>query len=326
MKDLSGAPETLVELTEISDQPGPYCMSFRFDLDPLKRSINKFGLIHRPLVIENGNYKKEAVIGFRRVLALKSLKWDRAPMKVLSGDELSPSDLLLLNLYDNLSSRPFNDVEKGMILNRLKPHFSGEEILKEYMPLLGLPSNESTRILYEKLEELDMALRTSCADGDLSLKTIKALLEMDPDSRATLFQWIKDLKLNFNQQMLFIENTLDISNTEATSILQVLQEKPLLNIREDQNLNNPQKAKRSLSYLRRRRFPLLTRSEETFEKTISSLGLPERVRISHPPFFENPDYCLEILFRDGKMLGETVKKLAQLNDLEGIGDPWDEES
>jgi hypothetical protein len=247
-------------------------------------------------------------------------------MKVLSGEELSPSDLLLFSLYDNLSSRAFNDVEKGMILKRLKPHFSGEEIRREYMPLLGLPSNESICILYEKLEELDTALRTSCADGDLPLKTIKALLETDPDSRATLFQWIKDLKLNFNQQSLFIENTLDISVKEATTILQVLQEKPLLSIKEDKKLNNPQKAKRSLSYLRSRRFPLLTRSEEAFEKMISGLDLPERVRISHPPFFENPNYRLEILFRDGKVLGETVKKLARLNNLEGICDPWEEES
>ena len=73
MKDLSGAPGTLVELTEISDQPGPYCMSFRFDLDPLKRSINKFGLIHRPFVIGNEGGKKDVVIGFRRILTLKSM-------------------------------------------------------------------------------------------------------------------------------------------------------------------------------------------------------------------------------------------------------------
>lgn len=324
MKDLSGAPEEQLELSDISDHPGPYCMSFRFDLDPLKRSIQKFGLINRPLVIGTAGGKKDVVIGFRRILALKSMGWESAPMKVLSGDELSPSDLLLLNLYDNLSSRPFNDVEKGMILKRLKPHFSGEEIRREYMPLLCLSSNESTRLLYEKLEDLDIALRTSCADGDLSLKTIKALLETNPDSRSTLFHWIKDLKFNFNQQLLLIENTLDISVREEKTIPQVLREKPLLSIREDKKLNNPQKVKRSLAYLRNRKFPLLTRSEEAFEKMISNLGLPERVKISHPPFFESPDYRLEILFRNGKVLGETVKKLARLNDLEGIGDPWEE--
>ena len=99
-----------------------------------------------------------------------------------------------------------------------------------------------------------------------------------------------------------------------------------MSIKEDQKLNNPQKAKRTLSYLRSRRFPLLTRSEEAFEKRISGLGLPERVKISHAPFFENPDYRLEILFRDGKVLGETVKNLARINELEGICDPWEEGS
>ena len=67
-------------------------------------------------------------------------------------------------------------------------------------------------------------------------------------------------------------------------------------------------------------------TEEAFEKRISGLGLPERVKISHAPFFENPDYRLEILFRDGKVLGETVKNLARINELEGICDPWEEGS
>jgi hypothetical protein len=69
----------------------------------------------------------------------------------------------------------------------------------------------------------------------------------------------------------------------------------------------------------------LTHSEKVFEKMISNLSLPESVRISHPPFFEDPNYRMEILFRNGKVLGETVKKLARLNDLEGIGDPWEKE-
>jgi hypothetical protein len=277
-------------------------------------------------VIKNEKGKFDAVTGFRRILALKSLGWNRSPMKDLSEEHLLASDLLLLNLYDNLSSRSFNDVEKGMILKRLRLHFSGEEIRKDFMPLLGLPSNESTRLLYEKLEDMDPDLKNSYADGELPLKTIKALLETDSDSRTSLFQWIKDLRLNFNQQLLFIENTQDISVNESKTVPQVLQEEPLLSIKEDPKLNNPQKAKRSLSYLRTRKFPLLTRSEETFEKMISSLDLPEKVRISHPPFFENSDYRLEILFRNGKVLGETVKKLNHLNELGRIGDPWEEDS
>lgn len=324
MTDLSDAPERLVDLGDLPEDPGPYCMSFRFDLGPIIRSIEKWGLIFPLFVIRNASGKMDVVVGFRRVLALKSLKWDKAWMVDLSGKKLSSLDLLLLNLHDNLAVRSFNDVEKGMILTRLKPHLSEKELREEYLPLLGIPARGSTRRVYENLEKLDYEIRVSLADGTLSFKTIKAFLDIDPESRAVLFEWIINLRFNVNQQGLFIETALNISMKEETSIPQLLRETPLSEISENEKLNNPQKAGRVLAYLRSRRFPLLSRSEKAFEQKISNLGLPDSVKISHPPFFENPDYRLEILFNNGRTLGKTIKALARLNDFEGIGDPWEE--
>jgi len=54
------------------------------------------------------------------------------------------------------------------------------------------------------------------------------------------------------------------------------------------------------------------------------LDLPANVKISHPPFFEDPNYRLEISFENGRKLAETIGKLSRLTGLEGIGDPWEE--
>lgn len=323
MKDLSDAPRRLVNLKEISQNPGPYCMSFRFDLDPLIRSIEKWGLLFPPLVTRNESGKMDVVIGFRRILALKFLKWDMASMIDLSEKKLSPLDLLLLNLYDNLAVRSFNDVEKGMALNRLKPHLSEKLLCEEFLPLLGIPSRKSIYRVYEQLEDLDDEIKVSLADGKMPFKTVKALLDLDPESRSILFQWIRDLRFNVNQQGFFIENTLDIALNEEISILQLMRESPILKIRDDKTLNNPQKAKRLLAHLQSRRFPLLSRSEKAFGQKINNLGLPDNVKITYPPFFESPDYRLEIRFKNGKGLGETIKALAHLESLESIGDPWE---
>ena len=324
MKDLSDAPHRLVDLKEISEDPGPYCMSFRFDLNPLIRSIEKWGLLFPPFTAKNESGNMDVVIGFRRILALKSLKWVRAPMIDLSEKNFSALDLLLLNLCDNLAVRSFNDVEKGMILNRLKPHLSEKLLRKEYLPLLGIPARESIYHVYENLEELDNEIKVSLADGTIPFKTVKALQEIDPESRSILFEWIRDLRFNVNQQGFFIETTVDIAIKEGISIPQLMREPPMLKIREDTELNNPQKARRLLAHLRSRRFPLLSHSEKAFEQKICNLGLPDNVKISHPPFFESPDYRLEILFKSGKVLDETIKALAVLKELERIGDPWDE--
>lgn len=313
----------LVNAKEIDESPGSFTMSFGFDLKPLIRSIERFGLINTPCVVRDTKGKWVPVVGFRRILVLKSLQWEKIPCVDLSDLGLSVLDLILLNLHDNLTTRKFNDVEKGMILYRLTPHTIRDEILNYYMPLLDLPSHEPTLDLFLKLEGLDTIIKRSIAEGTVSLKTIKQIVDMGHEPCMVIFTWLKKIKLNFNQQLQFIEYIKDISIKEEKSINQILEEKQLLKLLEDTKLNNPQKTKHVLNLLKSRRFPRLTDSEKTFQKNISRLNLPKDVRIQHPPFFETPHYRLEILFRNGKELKEKIDYLAELDRLEMIEDPWE---
>ncbi|MGD8226601.1 MAG: ParB/RepB/Spo0J family partition protein [Desulfobacteraceae bacterium] len=316
-----------VDLADIDEKPGPYCMSFGFDLKSLIRSIQRVGLINTPFVSKEKEARIEVVAGYRRILSLKYLNWEKAACNELITDSVAypKLELLLFNLHDNLATRPFNDVEKGMILSRLALHLSREELLETYMPLLALPCHESTLDLYLRLQDLGEPIKQAFASRRLSLQTIKAFLEMDLNSRTSLFSWISKMKLNFNQQLQLIEYASDISVKEATNIPLLFTEKALSRIVEDQKTNNPQKAKLVLEWLRVRRYPSLTRSEKAFQKRISSLRLPEGVRVSHPPYFEKPGYCLEIFFDNGKALKEKISALSRLKDLEKVGDPWSED-
>ncbi|UCF57339.1 MAG: ParB N-terminal domain-containing protein [Deltaproteobacteria bacterium] len=317
-------PITL-DLKDIDENPGPCCMSFGFDLGPLIRSIEKFGLINSPVVAKEGEGRVDVVTGYRRILALKSLKWKKIPCRDLSESGLSPLQLLLFNLYDNLATREFNEVEKGMILNRLIPYVPREEITKDYMPLLDLPSHESTLDIFLKMEELEHPLKESLAKGRISLQAIKPLMETGLDSRSALFEWIMNLNFNFNQQLQFIEYTLDLSIKEEREISELLGQKQFSSILGDEKLNNPQKAKLVLDLLRSKRFPSLARSEKTFQKQISSLSLPNGTTISHPPYFEGSNYRLEVLFKHGKELKEKINALLRVSGLKRLGNPWEEE-
>jgi len=117
----------------------------------------------------------------------------------------------------------------------------------------------------------------------------------------------------------------DISIKEEKSITQILDEKQLLKLLENKNLNNPQKAKHVLNHLRYRCFPRLMKSEKTFKKNISRLSLPKDVTIQHPPYFETPYYLLEILFKNGKELKEKIDFLSHLDELNSLEDPWEKE-
>jgi hypothetical protein len=133
------------------------------------------------------------------------------------------------------------------------------------------------------------------------------------------------LRLNANQQRQFITYTEEISIREEKKISELLKEETILDKLNDSKLNNPQKAKVLINLLRSRRFPLLTRSENLFREKTKGLGLPDGISISHPPFFEDPDYRLEIFFKNGKKLREKIDALGKVKDLESLGDPWKEE-
>ena len=310
---------------QISESPGPYCMSFGFELRPLIRSIEKFGLINCPIVTKDREGRVEVVAGYRRLLALKELQWEEIPCRDISHLGFSPMELLLLNLHDNLATRPFNAVEKGMVLSRLDQYVSREEIQRDFMPLLDLPSHRPTLEMFLGLENLDRSIKESIVNTIISFQTAKAFVDMDLESRTTLFNWITGLRLNANQQRQFITYTAEISIREEKKVFELMEEEEIMGILNDSKLNNPQKSKVLINLLRSRRFPELTRSENLFREKTEGLELPDGISIYHPPFFEDPDYRLEIFFKNGKKLREKIDALGKVNGLESLGDPWKED-
>ena len=145
LNTLQNLPVLNIPIQEINDQPGPYCMSFHFDINPLARSIREVGLINMPLLKEKANPPHDVVLGFRRIKAMQALGMEEVPCRMIPVSELSPLDCLLLNLNDNLASRTFNEVEKAMVISRLSKGMEPATILETYMPLLGLPALKAPR-------------------------------------------------------------------------------------------------------------------------------------------------------------------------------------
>ena len=107
------------------------------------------------------------------------------------------------------------------------------------------------------------------------------------------------------------------------SVSEILHAKPVLDILSNDSLNRPQKTKTLLTLLRSRRFPRLTRAEEVFRKGIARLRLPKNVSIQAPPYFETEFYRMEISFRNGKELIEVIDRLAHIEELGEIKNPWE---
>lgn len=323
INQIKKAPIYQVDLKAFDELPGPYCMSFGFDMEILPKSIEACGIINPPLIVKNRDGGVDMVAGYRRMLAMKRMKWESVPCRDLSDAGLSPFDLLLVNLYDNLGTREFNAIEKGMILNRMYGITHEIATVKQYMPLLDLPSHKPLLDLLIKMDkELENDVKEYLAKGHLSLSVVRLLLEIGVEDRRVAFQLISDLRLNKNQQKQLMDYLLDLSHKDGMYHSGLINDPEIKQIRSDKGLNTPQKAKKVLRFLRRLRFPSLINAEEAFHKRVAGLNLAKGVSINAPEYFEKDTYRLEISFTDGMDLRGKMDALYQTKGLEGLGDPW----
>jgi hypothetical protein len=141
---------------------------------------------------------------------------------------------------------------------------------------------------------------------------------MDKRSRSIIIDWIFNLKFNLNQQLKYVNYLIDISIKNNEPIYSILSSAEYVKVYQDRDLNRPQKAKKILELLSIRKFPLLSNREKSFSRKISTLNLPDKVKIEHSPFFESEDYRLEITFKTGKELKAKIDALASIQRFEDI--------
>ena len=318
-----GHHAVLLDLHDVDDTPGPYTMSFGFEIGPLRESIKEIGLVHPPCIATEGEGTTQIVTGYRRILALKQLGWSKVVCEDISSLLPAPLERLLFAFYDNLASRVFNPIEKAMILKNLDPFISKEDIIQRVMPLLSLPCHEGTMNFYRNLALMKHEFKQSVAKGLLSLNAVKSLLSLEPESAECAFRCISEFTLNFNQQIQFIDIMTDISDIEGRSFSRILEGDPVRSVLENRHLNKPQKAKKLIEELRARRYPRLKRAEKRFQESLEGLSLPEGTRIDHPTYFEAPGYRLEVRFRNGENLMEKLRQLTQASGLREFRDPLD---
>jgi len=310
-----------IAISDIDLTPGPFCMSFNFNLEPLKASIEKFGVINTPYLLRNSDNNFIVVAGYRRLMAVKELGWQDIVCHVLP-DSFSLFNALLFNLNDNLIHRQLNNIEKGMILQRLTRFISTEEIVTNFMPILGIPSNKEQLELFLGLEGLEERIKISVAMEQLSIRVAGLLRYIEKNDRLEINALFTSLKWSFNQQWETIQWIKEIASREGRSIKEIIDSKDSKEVLHNTTMNKPQQVKAIVKILKFRRFPSLLKAEKLFNKGISNLSLPLGVKIIPPPFFEGTDYKLEITFRKGEDLKKKLADLYNVPALKYIPDFW----
>jgi len=277
----------------------------------LLSSIAKVGILHPIWVKSNteGNVSFLVILGYSRFDAARDTGIQSIPCLIVD-ETFSDADLLLANIYDNLSTRELNILEQATALKKSEHYLGREKTLIEIMPAIGL--KPSTHLLERMLDLLALPLpvQDAVAQGEMSSTYALFLTRLEESEQLAFLSVVKKLKPGVNLQREFLERLYECARGGGKSILELLEKPPLREILTDTNKSTAECTAHFRTALHRIRYPCLATCEKNFNHFIHSLRLPPEVTLEAPVFFEGGEYRLEVRFHSNEDLLQRLKKIS----------------
>ena len=313
-----------IELNSINFSDDEFLISYPLKYDNVKESIEKIGLINPPILYVGDAYmrplrlnKFKIVSGFKRVFALRDLNRKKISCFIISNN-YTAIELLQLLIFDNSLIRQFNPIEKSIIINKLSKYVSRDTIINKYFKHLGLEPSKKLYALYESLISLEDDIKLAIANNELSERSGANLLGFSKKDRLALFDFLVQLKPSVSKQNEIIELVFEISKRENISVKNIIRSGEIDTIFSNKKLSVIQKLERVREYLKKRRYPQLTKLEEEFESLKKSIGISQDMKFYPPAFFEGNNYEMHLSFSKISQLKKQITILNKMIDSEEL--------
>ena len=302
-----------ISIEEIDFENETYRISEQLDSDPLLASLREIGQLNPVLLA--GNSRKSIVCGFRRLRALKRLNQSRVLARILDAAPLDASRTFDIALWDNLSHRQLDALEKARVLFKLKEVFGvpDERLIHDYLPRLGLMPNERVLHVHLSLHEAHPDLRRYFNEGRLTLSSMECLAAMPYQAQDFIAAAVNKMSLSASLQKKTLNLLEDLSVMTGAGPGEPLRDTEVKAILSDSRLSHFQRGEKVYEILYRRRFPQVSQAAERFLENKKSLGLPGSIRISPDPFFETTDLRIEFSAANAERFRERAAELFEVS-------------
>jgi len=288
-----------------------YLIRYGRDSDVVEDSIRKVGMIN-PVILKRNSDADEAysvVCGYQRILACKKLGEESFEAKVVDG--LNDEEILLLVLHDNLFSRGFNEIEKGIVLKKfLDMGYSYERLIAEIAPLLEIPPNKNIIDKYLSVLSLDSEIKESVARSELELDRAFLLITLDESEREVVYRFLfKESTTSTNEVKEAIRNLLDLKLIKKIEMDGLLSSSDIRHIISDSKSNKRQKGEKICNLIKSMRYPSIRMKEVEFNKSCRELKLDNDVRVNHSRYFEGDEIRITLKASNEEKLGNNLERL-----------------
>lgn len=303
-----------IDLDAIDFEDKTFVISFGRSFETLARAIELAGLLNPPILARKpGEDAYRIVCGFLRLLAQRQLGYKKMQVRLLEPD-YQDLQLLELSICDNMSHRSLNSIEQAGAVKRLLQHIPEAEVIERWLPLLGLKPSAKALEACLRIDGLEHTIKMALAAGTIAGRSAIELAGLAATDRLALYRLFMVVHLSASKQAEIIETCKDLALRDGTDIPAIIGSPEIAAVLADPNPDLSCKGEQVRQFLRRCRYPRLTRKEEQFCSLAKKLPRLGGVRLLPPQSFEGDTYRLEISFSQPESLAdaaETIQKLAR---------------
>lgn len=297
-----------IDLNDIDVNNSTYRITTDQTIEPLIVSIGGIGLLNPIFILPAGHRKYMVVSGFKRVAACRHLGHATIRTHLLKPD-ISPERLAEIAICDNASQRPLNLVESSRALTLLAAHVQDSSALEQISRRLGLPEHASMRDKIIRLCQMPDTIQAGILEESISLKIALMLDDLGVENSFILSELFRNLNLSHSKQREILIHLDDIARRDGIGIAALLRDEQLQTLLSNTDTNHVQKANMVRQFIRSKRFPLLTHTEETFKKESKKLSLGNNIRFLAPSSFESREYVFTMGVKSLEDLDSGIKSL-----------------
>jgi ParB family chromosome partitioning protein len=300
-----------IAIRQIDTADITFRITTREDTRDIQISIARVGLVQPP-VLQPLPAGYRVVCGFRRLSALRELSRQRVTAVVLP-DSAAAFDCARRAIADNALQRNLNLIEQSRALKLLADHLPDGHGFEREAAALGLPSNPDLIDKLRQLGRLDGSIQNGVLRGRISLGMALELGACPAPSAARLVELFETLRLGLNRQREVLLLLREVAARENRSLEAMLADAVMQPLLGTETEGAPAAAGRLLDWLRRRRFPEITRKTGELEKKIAALDFDPGIRLSAPPDLESPLWRLTFSFQTATELQRRLQNALEMS-------------
>jgi ParB-like chromosome segregation protein Spo0J len=312
-----------VTLDNINLEDETYRISEDLDPAPLEESLREIGQLNPVILLSRSDSGAIVVSGFRRLRALKRFGAGRCLARFLTPDRRTPLAAFRVALWDNLSHRLLDPLEKARVLYALK-HTCGvgqEELVESYLRPLGLAPHKNVLKTYLGLHVLDRNLKRFLAEGRITAACAERLAGLSPEAQIALSGVLGSARFSASLQRQLLDLVDDLAAIQNCGADEVVRDPEIVRALNDSSLSPYQRGEAVFKILYRQRNPRLSEAHARFVAGKDRLGLPGSVRVTPDPFFEQPRIHVEFEAPTAETFREiagALDRAARTGDLAGL--------